>query len=218
MTTPSLSAETAPGDNPYHALPNNPLQNPPSPHTLAPTPLNSLHMDSVLVHRLEHADRELFLRWVLAESASVTSRQFWTLLTHGGGVAVSVAFALVPLLLAEGQLKVAAVQAAWALTISHLIVQVIKRNVERERPHQAIATVAHVAIPDRFSFPSGHSASVMSVAFIHAANFHSLAVPMLMLAALVGFSRVRLGVHYLGDVLVGQLIAIATGVAVRALW
>jgi undecaprenyl-diphosphatase len=75
-----------------------------------------------------------------------------------------------------------------------------------------------VSVPDRFSFPSGHSAAVMSVAFIHAANFHSLAVLMIVLATLVGFSRVKLGVHYPGDVLVGQLIAILTGVAVRALW
>ena len=96
--------------------------------------------------------------------------------------------------------------------------QVIKRNVVRERPNEAIETAAHVGVPDRFSFPSGHSASIMSVAFIHAATFHSLAVPMLVMAALVGFSRVKLGVHYPGDVLVGQLIAIATGVAVRALW
>ena len=38
------------------------------------------------------------------------------------------------------------------------------------------------------------------------------------IAVLIGMSRVRLGVHYPGDVLVGQLIAIATGVAVRAVW
>ena len=175
-------------------------------------------MRSMLFHRLENEDRELFLRWVLTESASAASRSFWTFLTHVGGVAASVALALIPLVLAEGQLKIAAVQAAWSLTISHLLVQVIKRNVVRERPNEAIETTALVGIPDRFSFPSGHAASVMSVAFIHAATFHSLALPMLMLAALVGFSRVRLGVHYPGDVIVGQLIAIATGVAVRALW
>lgn len=175
-------------------------------------------MRSVFLHRIEDQDRELYLRWVLTESSSSAARVFWTILTHIGGVPASLALACMPFALAEGPLKIAAVQATWSLAISHLLVQVIKRNVVRTRPHLAAKITAHVGIPDRFSFPSGHSAAVMSVAFIHAATFHSLALPMLALGALVGFSRVKLGVHYPGDVLVGQIIAIATGVAVRALW
>jgi undecaprenyl-diphosphatase len=36
-------------------------------------------------------------------------------------------------------------------------------------------------------------------------------------ATLVGFSRVRLGVHYPGDVLVGQALAIVSVLALRGL-
>ncbi len=174
--------------------------------------------ESPFIHRLDARDRALYARWVIGESASQASLLFWTVLTHVGGIWASVAFALVPLVLAEGEFKIVAVQAAWSLTVSHLIVQIIKRNVVRARPTERLKHNAHVELPDRFSFPSGHSAAVMSVAFIHAANFHSLGVSMLALAALVGFSRVKLGVHYPGDVVVGQLIAIATGIAVRAVW
>ncbi|MBI1808724.1 MAG: phosphatase PAP2 family protein [Gemmatimonadetes bacterium] len=175
-------------------------------------------LDRPLIHRLDDRDRALYTRWVIRESASQATLWFWTALTHAGGLTASIAFALIPLVLAEGPFKVVAVQAAWSLAISHLVVQLIKRNVVRARPTERLNFNAHVALPDRFSFPSGHATSVMSVAFIHAANFHSLALPMLAFAGLVGFSRVRLGAHYPGDVIVGQLIAITTGIVVRAFW
>src|SRR5580698_8674338 len=87
-----------------------------------------------LLRRLDDRDRVLYLRWVISESAPRATLWFWTFLTQMGGVTASVAFALVPLLTAEGQLKIAAVQAGWALSISLLLVQGIKRIVVRTRP------------------------------------------------------------------------------------
>jgi undecaprenyl-diphosphatase len=43
-----------------------------------------------------------------------------------------------------------------------------------------------------------------------------LALPLVALATLVGFSRVCLGVHYPSDVLAGQTIAIVTDLVVFA--
>lgn len=173
---------------------------------------------NALMHRLAAGDRALYLRWVIGESASRERLAVWTALTHAGGLSASIAFALLPLLLADASRKVAFVQAGWTLALSSLLVQAIKRNVVRARPTGDAAREAHVRLPDRFSFPSGHATAAMGVAFVHAVNFPAFGWPLLLLAVLVGVSRVRLGVHYPGDVLAGQLIGIATGAMVRALW
>jgi undecaprenyl-diphosphatase len=167
---------------------------------------------------LDIQDRALYQRWVIDAPASRATVLPWTLLTHLGGVTASVSFALIPLFITEGRLNVAAMQVAWTLVLSLLAVQTVKRVVERTRPAERTLAHAHVHIPDRFSFPSGHAAAAMSFAYIYGATFHSLAWALLALAVLVGISRVRLGTHYPGDVLLGQIIAIACGVAVRALW
>jgi undecaprenyl-diphosphatase len=170
---------------------------------------------STWLSRLDHGDRALYVQWIIGDSPTGATLFLWRSLTHVGGGGV-IAFALAPLVLAEGPSREAAVRSMLALMIAQCFVQVIKRTVARTRPSEARGIPAFAALPDRFSFPSGHAASVMSVAFAHAATFRSLAMPLLALAVLVGASRVRLRVHYPGDVLVGQAIGIVSGVAARA--
>ena len=167
-----------------------------------------------LVPRLDAGDRALFLRCALLETTPRVARLFWTVLTHLGGSTASIAAATLPLFMGEA-VHVAAVHATATLVLSHLVVQLIKRTVGRPRPSCRTASTALAAEPDRFSFPSGHSAAAMSVALAYALAYPALATPLLIVAGLVGMSRVFLGVHYPGDVLMGQLIAALVGLGVR---
>ena len=164
---------------------------------------------TLLLTSLGARDRTLFQRWALSDS-SRRARLVWTILTNAGGATCTILAATLPILWG-GAIAIVAEQALATLAVSHLIVQLVKRTVGRPRPSRSIASIAHVAEPDRFSFPSGHAAAAMSVAFIYASAYPSLAVPLVALAAAVGMSRVFLGVHYPGDVLIGQIIAVLTG-------
>jgi undecaprenyl-diphosphatase len=54
----------------------------------------------------------------------------------------------------------------------------------------------------------------MAVALAYSTAFPVFAFPLLLLAVAVGVSRICLGVHYPGDVVMGQLIALVTGAAI----
>ena len=166
-------------------------------------------METSILIRLSAHDRALMNRCAITPSAPRGSRAAWIAVTHLGGTG--------PALLAAGlpwfaccALHQASRLALATLIVSHLLVQVVKRTVARYRPAANAGWVALVREPDRFSFPSGHATASMSLALSYGAVFPAWALPLVIAAVVVGFSRVRLGVHYPSDVLVGQLIAAAT--------
>jgi undecaprenyl-diphosphatase len=135
-------------------------------------------MDNSLLNRLDARDRALFARWTIDEDAA--GCRAWVALTHLGGALSTIAAAGVPLL-ASGvrgtAWHTAAVRAAIGLSVSHALVQLIKRNVIRERPPIATSGHALVGIPDAFSFPSGHATAAMAVALAYAVSFPAAAPP-----------------------------------------
>ena len=172
-----------------------------------------MRMPSGVLDRLDARDRELFVRWAVFDSASGATKVMWVALTQLGGAAFTLAASTIPLALGP-PLAAVARRAFVTLVVSHVVVQLIKRCVGRPRPSRGVGCATLIREPDRFSFPSGHAAAAMSVVAAYAFAFPHVAPVLVVLAGLVGMSRVVLGVHYPGDVLMGQVIAILTAVPV----
>lgn len=89
----------------------------------------------------------------------------------------------------------------------------LKHLVARSRPFDVIAALHPlISKPTDYSFPSGHTACSFAVGFL---LFRKLPkkfdIPCLLLAILIGFSRIYVGVHYPSDVIAGAVSGIVIG-------
>jgi undecaprenyl-diphosphatase len=127
------------------------------------------------------------------------------LVTHAGGVVWTLLFPAV-LLVPQGS-RPFAMLLLLANISSHLAVQLLKRTIARPRPSAVIPRFCPaIRLPDQFSFPSGHACAATAIAVPFVLAAHPAGMPLLIVAALVGVSRVYLGVHYPSDVIAGHLL------------
>jgi undecaprenyl-diphosphatase len=101
--------------------------------------------------------------------------------------------------------------AAIVLLATSFFVVLVKRTVKRARPASEVQALSP---PDRFSFPSGHTAASFALAIAMVGVLPWLAAVLFATALLVAFGRMYLGVHYPMDVAAGALIGTVTGVVV----
>lgn len=90
---------------------------------------------------------------------------------------------------------------------------VLKNWVGRIRPYDALLQVRRlIGVQNDFSFPSGHTAiSFASASAIYFSTKKRYGIPCLLLAALIGFTRLYVGVHYPSDVLGGLVVGCLIG-------
>jgi undecaprenyl-diphosphatase len=101
---------------------------------------------------------------------------------------------------------------------SSLVVTVMKQAIGRDRPPAVILDPEPLLeVPTTSSFPSGHTATGFACALVLSRLAPALTIPLFVLAALIGFSRVYVGVHYPFDVLAGTVVGLAVATALPKL-
>jgi membrane-associated phospholipid phosphatase len=119
-----------------------------------------------------------------------------------------------------------ATQVTAAFLLSALVAQILKNIFSMPRPKEFFAPGVYPYFIDGVtnhgfaSFPSGHTTSIFALATMLALFTPNRRNKMICLFAgvLVGYSRIYLGQHFLGDVLMGSIIGSLTAVLVHWLF
>jgi undecaprenyl-diphosphatase len=103
-----------------------------------------------------------------------------------------------------------------AILLGLTIYVAMKYAVDRPRPWQVFPIDPLYHLPDP-SFPSGHSETAFAAAVIIGLKEKRLMAPMLLLASIIAFSRVYVGVHFPYDVVAGAILGILVALFVSCL-
>ena len=121
------------------------------------------------------------------------------------------------LLLIPKKSRRAGICSALALVASLCVTNFFLKNyVARVRPYEVVEGLTSLLGPvGEWSFPSGHASSGFApAAAIYKSRPKRVGVPCIILAALLAWSRLYVGVHYPSDVIGGAIIGVLLGLIV----
>ena len=128
---------------------------------------------------------------------------FFVFITKLGDVGM-IWIVLTLILMCNKKTRKTCVISAVALLLSLLFCNVLLKNlVQRVRPYEVIDTLTILVERQKdFSFPSGHTSASFAAGIVFLKNLpRKFGVPAVILACLISFSRLYIGVHYPTDVI-----------------
>ena len=92
---------------------------------------------------------------------------------------------------------------------------ILKNAIGRIRPYDlenAMVTTPLIHKPSDLSFPSGHSLASFEFATVIFIRDKRFGIPLLILAALIAFSRIYFYIHFPTDIICGALLGVVNGI------
>lgn len=167
-----------------------------------------IHMNTFL-QSVQNLDGEILLQIQqhLRTDMLTPFMKIVTFLGNGGWFWILCAVVLLAVLKTRKTGYAAVLSLIFGVIVTNLL---LKNIVARPRPFAEIeALIPLIAKPTDFSFPSGHTTASFAVALVMLRMLpKKIGIPAVVLAALVAFSRLYLGVHYPTDVLAGFVVAL----------
>ncbi len=160
--------------------------------------------------------------WILSWHNPVTDAIFTVITRLGDEGILWIALAIVFLCFKKTR-KIGITMGLGLIITTLLGNEIIKKIVERPRPFATEGALLQgdqllVPEPGQFSFPSGHTGSSFAAAvsiFMYDKRF---GIPALVMAALIGFSRLYVYVHFPTDVIAGTILGTVSALIAYLLW